>query len=130
MNTKIIMAASALFLALTGMVLTFFPQEILTYLDAGTNVYFKLSIQLIGALYFAFAIVNWMAKGNIIGGIYNRPMVMGNLAHFFIGGMAVTKALLASALPGLFWIFAGLYLRFAILFAILFNRHPTENQLN
>jgi len=31
-------------------------------------------MQIIGSFYFAFAILNWMSKGSIIGGIYNRPI--------------------------------------------------------
>ncbi|MBB5396962.1 hypothetical protein [Mucilaginibacter sp. AK015] len=125
MNTKIIMILSALFLAIIGMGLTFFPQEINAGIGMGPNKYFTLIIQILGGLYFGFAMINWMAKGSIVGGIYNRPIVIGNFAHFFIGGIALVKALLADAsLPSPVWILAGIYTLFAIVFGILFNRHP------
>jgi hypothetical protein len=125
MNTKLIMILSALFLALAGVGLMFFPQEISTYMGIGANTYFALVIQILGGLYFGFAMINWMAKGTLIGGIYNRPLVMGNLAHFFIGGVALVKVVLANVnMPIVIWVLAGIYSLFAILFALLFNRHP------
>lgn len=125
MNTKIVMILSALFLALAGVGLMFFPQEINTYIGIGSNKYFALVIQILGGLYFGFAMINWMAKGSLIGGIYNRPLVIGNLAHFFIGGVALVKAVLADVnMPMVIWVLAGIYSLFAILFGLLFNRHP------
>jgi hypothetical protein len=125
MNTKIVMILSAVFLAVTGVCFTFFPQELTSYTGVGANMYFQLIIQILGALYFGFAMINWMAKGSIIGGIYNRPIVIGNFAHFFIGGAALITAVLAhSNMPITVWVFAGFYSLFAILFGILFNRHP------
>ena len=45
-------------------------------------------MQIIGSLYFALAILNWMSKGSFIGGIYNRPIAIANLTHFVIAGLA------------------------------------------
>ncbi|MFA6249787.1 MAG: hypothetical protein WC615_22830, partial [Mucilaginibacter sp.] len=101
------------------------PQEINTYIGIGSNKYFALVIQILGGLYFGFAMINWMAKGTLIGGIYNRPLVIGNLAHFFIGGIALVKVVLADAnMPMVIWVLAAIYSLFAIVFALLFNRHP------
>ncbi len=119
------MILSALFLALAGVGLLFFPQEISAYIGAGSNKYFALIIQILGGLYFGFAMINWMAKGTLIGGIYNRPLVIGNLAHFFIGGIALVKVVLADVnMPVAIWILAGIYALFAIVFGMLFSRHP------
>ena len=41
-----------------------------------------------------FAMLNWMAKGVIIGGIYSRPIVIANLAHFLIGDLELIKAVI------------------------------------
>jgi uncharacterized protein (DUF983 family) len=125
MNTKIVMISSAVFLAICGVGLTFFPQEFTAYVGLSPNLYFHLIIQVLGALYFGFAMINWMAKGSIVGGIYNRPIVIGNFAHFFIGGIALAKAVLANGnLPKAVWLVCCVYLIFAVIFGILFNRHP------
>ena len=87
MNTKLIMAASALFMAAIGISLTFLPKEISNMIGAGYISNIPIALQLSGALYFAFAMLNWMAKGSIIGGIYNRPLTIANFTHFAIGGL-------------------------------------------
>jgi hypothetical protein len=89
MNTKIILATSALFLGLIGIGLSFLPNEILTYLSVETLEVTFILMQLLGALYLGFGILNWMAKGSIIGGIYNKPIVIGNLMHFGVGALAL-----------------------------------------
>ena len=77
MNTKSLMTLSAIILALIGISLNFFPKEILDYLELSVSDTLELLIQIIGSLYFAFAMLNWMSKGSIIGGIYNRPIAIG-----------------------------------------------------
>lgn len=44
-----------------------------------------------GALFLGFGLLNWMAKGSIIGGIYNKPLVIGNLMHFGVGAITLLK---------------------------------------
>ncbi|WP_394767134.1 hypothetical protein, partial [Ferruginibacter sp.] len=62
MNTKIIMTASALLLATIGLLFTFLPAEILQYFNAAASKPFVLLIQISGALYFSFAMLNWMTR--------------------------------------------------------------------
>ncbi|MCM4153962.1 hypothetical protein DHD05_20425 [Arenibacter sp. N53] len=91
MNTKILLTASAFFLGLMGIGLSFLPNEIFIYLDMGSNPILYLLLQLLGSLYLGFGIMNWMAKGTLIGGIYNRPMAIGNFMHFGVGAIALLK---------------------------------------
>jgi hypothetical protein len=131
MNTKLIMTVSAVLLALAGISLTFFPNEIANHIGLGSAKPSQLVIQILGALYFGFAMLNWMAKGSIIGGIYNKPLVIANLSHFVIGGLALIKGLTNNNIDRsyAFVILTGVYTIFAILFGILFVRHP-ENSAN
>jgi len=131
MNTKLVMTLSAIFMAVIGISLTFLPDEILACsgIDSGTMA--RIILQLLGALYFAFAMLNWMAKGAIIGGIYNKPIATANLTHFFIGGAALIKGLLHyTAAPLLLWILAGIYGVFAICFGLIFTRNPDGKQVS
>lgn len=48
-------------------------------------------IQLLGGAYIAFAITNWTAKDNVIGGIYSRPLSLGNSVHFLTSSLALAK---------------------------------------
>jgi len=81
MNTKSLMTLSAMILALIGISLIFLPNEILDYLQLSVSETLQLLMQIIGSLYFALAILNWMSKGSFIGRIYNRPIAMANLTH-------------------------------------------------
>ena len=84
MNTKSLMTLSAIILALIGISLIFLPKEILDYFELSVSDTLELLMQIIGSLYFAFAMLNWMSKGSIIGGIYNRPIAIANWTHLVI----------------------------------------------
>jgi hypothetical protein len=43
------------------------------------------------ALYFALSLMNWLARSNAIGGIYSRPVSIGNFVHFFVGTITLAK---------------------------------------
>jgi hypothetical protein len=126
MNTKLLMTASAIVMGITGVILTFLPQEVsaLMGFDASNN-FQSVILQVLGALYFAFAMVNWTAKANLIGGIYGRPVAIGNLTHFTIGGLALLKGSYRTPDPLLITL-AIAYILFAILFSIVFFTHPAK----
>ncbi|SNT27030.1 hypothetical protein SAMN05421640_3073 [Ekhidna lutea] len=127
MNTKILMIASAIFLGGMGISLIFFPQEISTFLNSGD----ALILQLLGALYFGFAMINWTAKANLIGGIYGRPVSIGNFCHFGIGGLALVKPVLTDLLTEPEWIIIAIvYLFFGIAFGYIFFNHPKLKERN
>jgi len=118
------MTASAVLLIAAGIVCTFLPQELAAALGSDTVSGSAVIIQIIGALYFAFGMVNWTARENLIGGVYGRPVAIGNLTHFTVGGLALIKS---SVLSPLLLVTAGIYLLFAVLFGIIFFRHPAAD---
>ena len=125
MNTKLIMTLTAILLAVLGLSLTFAADNIIVWLGIANSVPINLIFQLLGAAYFAFAMLNWMAKGAIIGGIYNKPIAIANLSHFLIGGLALTKAVINNPqLPVIFTIVAALFMVMAGVFGIINSRHP------
>jgi hypothetical protein len=127
MNTKSLMTLSAIILALIGISLIFLPKEILDYFELSVSDTLELLMQIIGSFYFAFAILNWMSKGSIIGGIYNRPIAIANLTHFVITGLALIKGVLANpSLSYVIWSIAIIYSIFAILFGIVAFKHPVS----
>lgn len=131
MNTKVLMTTSAVSLLTVGIILTFLPDEILKYADLENTRPLQLLLQIIGALYFGFGMLNWMSKSGLIGGIYNRPIAVANFTHFFIAGLALIKGIMANpGLPETIWIVSCVYLIFAISFGIVLFRHPlTEKKL-
>lgn len=120
MNTKLLLSVSAIVLGVAGIAASFAPHELLRAAGIAPAAPMPLLVQLVGALWFAFAMINWTARGSLIGGIYNRPVAIGNLTHFVIGAFALGKdgTLLAVAI---------VYGLFAIAFAVLFFRSPVQS---
>jgi hypothetical protein len=113
------MRASAVFLGVLGVAATFLPQEILARVGAPPVGFNVLLIQIAGALYLGFAMLNWMARGNLIGGIYSRPVAIGNIAHFTIGGLCLLKFVYAGEYALEVIAAAVAYSAFAALFAFV-----------
>ena len=129
MNTKLLMTSSSLFFGVIGIAFSFMPNEVLETLGQMQNETLTLTLQLTGALYFGFAITNWMAKATLIGGIYSRPLSIGNFSHFFIAGLALIKTLFNNNTTSKYIIgFAIIYVLFAILFGYIIFTHPIKNK--
>src|SRR5258708_2465249 len=123
MNTKILMASSALFMAALGVAATFLPQEIIAALGGGGGRTLPLLVQVLGATYLGFAMLNWMAKESLIGGIYSRPVSVGNFLHFAIAGIALVKAVVAGERAVAVLVCTAIYVVFAVAFgAVVFGR--------
>jgi len=127
MNTKTLMIASAFFLGILGIALSFFPQEIAIYMGIDTNPISILFLQLFSSLYLGFGVLNWMAKSNLIGGIYSRPLAIGNLMHFGASAIALFKITLK--IQTHFEIILALtliYSIFALCFTYIFVTNPSK----
>jgi ABC-type multidrug transport system permease subunit len=122
MNTKVLMMSSALALGALGILLTFIPEEVAAYINLPVQA--ALLIQFLGAAYFGFAMLNWMAKGNLIGGIYSKPVALGNYAHFLVGVLAVGKLAIKSNGLNHLWIITIIYAIFAVLFGYISFSSP------
>jgi len=127
MNTKLVMTASALVMGITGVVLIFMPQEVQRLFHASANAGDVLLVQIIGGLYFAFAMINWTSKANLIGGIYGRPIAIGNLTHFSVGALSLLKGYAGIAGTSAI-VVTAIYAVFAVLFGIIFFTHPVPEK--
>lgn len=125
MNTRLVLSASAIVMGIAGIAASFLPEEIIAAAGVPGGAFQSLQVQLLGALLFAFAMVNWTSRGSLIGGIYNRPVAIGNLTHFVIGALALGKAAVASPTAILIGT-AAVYGLFAILFARIFFSSPVS----
>lgn len=129
MNTKLLLWVSSILLGLVGIVLTFLPEELLNYLGLEINRTVLLFVQILGAFYFAFGMLNWMVKSSLVGGIYNRPIVVANFSHFFIAGMALLKELFSTqSLSLVLSVIAIVYIIFAVSFGLILYQHPQTNR--
>ena len=127
MTTRVFLVMSAVFLAILGVGALFLPHEILAYLGAPQQGALPVLVQILGAHYLAFALLNWMVKDSLFGGIYNRQAAMGNFAHFAIGTIVLIKGAVGGQTPGSIWIACGCYALFAgWLGAIIFFGSPVK----
>jgi hypothetical protein len=123
--SKVVMASSAIVMALAGLFASFMPQEILARVGITPHDALVLLLQISGALYLGFAMLNWMAKDSVIGGIYNRPIAIGNLLHFMVAALALVKGVRSTA-PPLIIALAIVYAIFAICFARIAFTSPVK----
>lgn len=127
MRTKLLLTSSALFLGILGLAATFLPQEILAALGSSAVRGEVLAVQALGAAYLGLAILNWMNRGNLLGGIYNRPAAMGNFLHFAMVALALLNALAAGERHGLAIAGAVLYSLFAAGFGHALFTNPLKS---
>ena len=110
-----------------GIIGTFMPHELLSWAGIPPAGLAPLVVQLLAASLFAFALANWAARGSLFGGIYNRPLALGNMTHFLIGALALAKAMHSGERHVLVVILAVVYVAFAIGFVAVFFRSPVRN---
>ena len=116
MNTKLLMTSSSLLLGLAGIFALFAPDVLLAMFSAPLADPLSVLIQLMGALYFSMAMMNWTAKDSAIGGIYARPVSLANFAHFFIGTLLLARYVLSNAFHVSILLMLVVYAIFASIF--------------
>jgi hypothetical protein len=110
------MTAASLILAAAGVFALFVPDVVLSLVNTSVTAQLSALVQLMGTLYFGFAIMNWTAKDSAIGGIYARPVSLGNFGHFFAGGLLLLRYQFSNPFNLFIMILLILYVIFAILF--------------
>lgn len=119
------MTSSAILMGLAGIILSFLPQEAGAYMQWGEGN--AIVMQILGALYFGFAMINWMSKANLIGGIYNRPLAVGNFSHFLIAALALFKISMRGTSIAMLMA-TIIYSLFAIAFGYILFTHPVKKE--
>lgn len=90
--SKILMISSAIMNGILGLLFSFLPQETGRWMGAtiqGTPE--ELIAQLLGAALIGIAITNYMSRGAVLGGIYGKPIQLGNLVFHLAAGLSLLK---------------------------------------
>jgi hypothetical protein len=129
MRTQLILVSSAVFLGVLALFLLFAPVESLSFLLLGYGSLLpSLPAQLLSAPLLGLSALNWLSRGSTVGGIYGRPLLIANLIHFIVGSLVLLRPMvflrLAAFAP---WVLFGLYVVFAVLFALLLLRKPAAS---
>jgi hypothetical protein len=119
------MIASAAFLAVLGLATSYMPDKVLGLHGTVPDTATMLFVQMAGALYLGFAILNWSARGILIGGIYARPVALGNFLHFAMVSVMLIKAAIVHGVVQLA-ISATVFSVFAIWFGLVLFRPPSS----
>ena len=123
MHTRLLMMFSAIFMALLGLATSYFPDKVLATHGTVPDNATLLLVQMMGAVYLGFALLNWTARGVLIGGIYARPVALGNFLHFAMVGVMLTRAAITHGVVQLATS-AFVFSVFAIWFGIVLFRPP------
>ena len=127
MHSRILMITSAAFLAVLGLATSLMPQEVLGLHGTVPDTPTVLLVQMTGALYLGFAILNWTARGILIGGIYARPVALGNFLHFAMVSIMLIKAAIVHGVVPLA-ISATVFSVFAIWFGVVLFKPPDQTR--
>jgi hypothetical protein len=125
MKATLLLSVSALSLAVLGLACLFAPTATLSALLLGpANLFPALPGQLLGAALLGLAALNWLSRGSAVGGIYGRPLVVANLAHFLVGALVLLRPALVLPFQASRWLLLAFYAVFGFLFLRLLLRRP------
>ena len=124
-HSRVLMSTSAVFLAVLGLATSYMPDRVLGLHGTVPDTATMLFVQMAGALYLGFAILNWTARGVLIGGIYARPVALGNFLHFAMVAVMLIRAAIVHGVMQLA-ISATVFSVFAIWFGLVLFKPPTR----
>jgi hypothetical protein len=124
MISSIVSRLSALVLAAGGLAFLFVPDALLGTLVPGLPPSGAWLAQLIGAGWLAVAVLNWLQRGAVLGGIYGRPVVLTNLVLYTVTALTVTRRLMEPATPRTIWFLLVPMALLAIVYGALLLRGP------
>lgn len=124
--SRVLMMLSALFMAALGLITSYIPDKVLQTHGTVPDGPTMLLIQMMGALYLGFALLNWTARGVIMGGIYARPLALGNFLHFAMVAVMLTREAIDHGVVQLATS-AAVFGAFAIGFGVVLFRPPVPS---
>lgn len=130
MISGLISRVSAGVLFLAGTVLLFASDTVLPRLVAGMQPAATWPGELIGAGWLALAALNWLSRGTVLGGIYGRPIVIANVALYFITAMILLRVAVERGGPGGLWLIGGATLVLAAVYGWLLLRGPADGDIS
>ena len=126
MISSLLSRASATVLLVGGLVLLFASDVLLPSLVPGFPPAAAWLGQLLGAAWLGIAVLNWLQRVAVLGGIYGRPVVFANLALYFISALSLLRGLLGGGAPRALWLLLAALATLAVSYGILLLRGPFD----
>jgi hypothetical protein len=124
--SSLLSRTSAIVLLLGGLALLFAPDVLLPALVPGFPPAAAWLGQLLGAAWIGVAALNWLQRAAVLGGIYGRPVVLANVALYFISALSLLRALLGGAAPPALWLALAPMAALAAAYGVLLLRGPFD----
>ena len=113
-------------LGVAGVALLFASDELLPVLVAGFPPAGSWLGQLLGAAWLGVAVLNWLQRRTVLGGIYGRPIVLTNLTLYFVSALSLLRSQLAGHGTVIPWLLFALCVTMALTYGILLLRGPLD----
>ena len=126
MISSLLSRTSATVLLLGGVALLFASDVLLPALLPGFPPAAAWLGQLLGAAWLGVAVLNWLQRAAVRGGIYGRPVVFANLALYFISALSLRRGLLGGGAPRVLWLLLAALAGLAVSYGALLLRGPFE----
>ena len=97
MNPRILLPLVALTYGVTGMALLFAPLQVAPWLGFASGPALEAALQLGSAGLLGFAMLNWMGRGAVYGGIYGQPLVVANFGFAAVAAPTLFRMQLADS---------------------------------
>lgn len=127
MASTVVSSVSALILGIAGLALLFAPDVVL---PAVVPAFPRSAVwlgQLLAAGWLGLAILNWLQRRLVLGGIYGRPVVLANLVLYPVSALSLLRALVAGTAPPLLWPAFGIAGLMAIAYGALLLLGPFDH---
>jgi hypothetical protein len=119
MMSSVLSHISALLLFVAGLVLLFAPDVVLPAVVPGFPAAGAWLGQLLAAAWLGVAVLTWLQRKAVLGGIYGRPTVLANLALYFISALSLLRVLLNHGAVPILWVLVAIMCVLALAYGAL-----------
>jgi hypothetical protein len=125
--SSLISRVSAALLSLAGLTLLFASDVVLPAVVPGFSPAAAWLGQLLAAAWLGVAALNWLQRAALLGGIYGRPIVLANLALYFVSALSLLRALMRAGTPSALWLAFAPAAVLTVVYGALLLRGPFDS---
>jgi len=111
-----LLTATAALLFTLGLPLLFAADVLAAWIGAPSSAGEALA-QLAASGLLGLGVINWWWRGNTVGGVYGRPLGLGNLLCFISAGTSLGRATWTGEFPGVMWVLVLLLIMLVLAFS-------------